>query len=321
MSRVGITLHWQVPPQRRVRCRALDAGTAEPDRRSGKLRVLRLLDRVGGFANASGFAPLGVDRVGWLVRSHRSDPWQRDLRCRRARERSAAASPYALCELVAREGRTRGGSVTGRYRGGWQLLTPNAGSASAVGEHPHGFHGAASNEPWHLVDRHHKDSVAMMDWQGHGLQVSRAVCVEGYNVTVDTSWRAVSEPVPFVAVEHLALGPELFDPDCEIAVVSARAHELSERDGPLSLPSDGAEWPMVRLLSGELERADRWSAEKPRSRCFALTSLQAGVAEVRNTAAGIGLRLACDLGIMPYAWVWHELRGSGGRWRDAAHSS
>jgi hypothetical protein len=75
---------------------------------------------------------------------------------------------------------------------------------------------------------------------------------------------------------------------------------------------------MVRLLSGGLERADHWSAEQPRSRFFALTSLQAGVAEVRNPTAGIGLRLAWDLEVMPYAWVWHELRSSGGRWRGAA---
>src|SRR5919197_1000064 len=37
---------------------------------------------------------------------------------------------------------------TERYRGGWQLVTPNAGNQCDVDGHYHGFHGRASNDPW-----------------------------------------------------------------------------------------------------------------------------------------------------------------------------
>lgn len=202
-----------------------------------------------------------------------------------------------------------------RYRGGWQLLTPNAGNGCLVGASCHGYHGAASNEPWTLVDAT-KDS-ALIEWRGHGLKVQRAARLIGADVVLETIWHAEGESVPFLAVEHVALGPELLDPDFELSLPAGQTYELSEVDGPVTPPESAPVWPRALLLDGSSEQADRWSFDTDRSRFLAVAGLSAGWAEVRNPMAGLGFRIEWDAATLPNAWIWHEVRRTEGRWQGA----
>jgi len=95
---------------------------------------------------------------------------------------------------------------TASYRGGWQLLTPNAGSACAVAGARHGFHGRASNDPWQVLE--HDMTGATLRWAGHGLAVERRFSVKDATVHADVRWES-AERTPLLAVEHVALGIEL----------------------------------------------------------------------------------------------------------------
>ena len=202
------------------------------------------------------------------------------------------------------------------YRGGWQLLTPNAGSESVVGGVRHGFHGAAANESW--TSRRSGADFVELEWQGHGLEVRREIRVDGTTVAIQTDWQATGARVPFVVVEHLALGPELLDPEFELTLSGGKAYELSETDGPLRAPEDATDWPRVRLMSGGVERADRWSFAQPRSRFMAVNTLAGGLATVWNAEGHLGVRLEWDAGVLPHAWIWHEVRATDEVWRCAA---
>src|SRR6516164_5877805 len=57
------------------------------------------------------------------------------------------------------------------YRGGWQVLVPNAGNACVVDGVAHGFHGRASTDPWDVSDL--AADAATLAWTGHGIRVQR----------------------------------------------------------------------------------------------------------------------------------------------------
>ena len=214
--------------------------------------------------------------------------------------------------------RPRGGDLderdwTASYRGGWQLLTPNAGSACEVGGQRHGFHGRASNDPW-IVTGHTGDG-ATLRWAGHGLTVERRYSVTGATLHADVRWEAAAR-VPLLAVEHVALGIELLDPEVEIDLAGGQAFEMPERGGSPQ-PGDPARWPEIALADGGLERGDRWPLARPRSRLVCVRDVPTGEARITNARTGAGVALTWSERQLPHVWIWHEVRTSGGPWRGA----
>jgi hypothetical protein len=215
----------------------------------------------------------------------------------------------------ARAGDLDEATWTASYRGGWQIVAPNAGNACAVAGVRHGFHGRASVDPWELLSQ--GEAAATLRWRGHGLELERRIEVTRRTITVGLSWTALARRTPLIALEHICFGTELLDPAVEI-VAEARAHELSELDGPALPPADAPDWPRSRLLDGGTELAGSWPLARPRARLTALTGWRHGCAELRNPGRATSLRVAWDSSKLSAAWVWHEARASAGPWRKQA---
>jgi hypothetical protein len=205
---------------------------------------------------------------------------------------------------------------TAAYRGGWQVLLPNAGMACRVDGRIHGFHGRASNDPWSVESL--DESSATLVWNGHGVEARRRLRLADGGLAVSVGLTATEERVPLVAVEHVALGLELLDPEVELELPVGRVFELDEEDGPPTPPPNATPWPRVRLLDGSTERADRWPLARERSRLFCAADLPTGRIVVRNAAHGHGLELTWDTEWLRHAWVWHEVRTYEGPWRRKA---
>jgi len=202
---------------------------------------------------------------------------------------------------------------TRSYRGGWQLLVPNAGNPCVVDGAAHGFHGRASTEPWEVTSA--DAAHAALEWAGHGLRVRRRFAIEGDTLRARTVVSAERD-CAFVWVEHIGLGIELLDPAVEIVLPGGTAYELSERSGPVQPPAGAPAWPEILLADGTLERADRAVLTAPRSRLFVVANLPEGRLEVRNRDRGQGLEILWDTRWLPHLWVWHETRTTGGPWRE-----
>jgi hypothetical protein len=203
------------------------------------------------------------------------------------------------------------------YRGGWQVLVPNAGNACVVDETTHGFHGRASTEPWEVSEL--TAGAATLAWGGHGLHVERRFELWGDTVSVRSTVLA-ERTASLVWVEHVGLGIELLDPSVEVVLVGGRAYEVDERTGPTEPQADAGQWPEVRLLDGTLERADRASLGTPRSRMLIVANVPEGRIAVHNRDRGQGIELTWDTSWLPHLWMWHEVRASGGPWRQIAET-
>jgi hypothetical protein len=205
---------------------------------------------------------------------------------------------------------------TARYRGGWQCVTPNAGNACVVAGDHHGFHGRASNDPWEVLEV--EPFRAVLQWKGHGLQVTRTIGADAQGLAIRTDWTPTGEIASLVALEHVALGLELLDPEVEIRLPAGHAYELSEQEGPVRAPEDAPHWPGALLLDGSSEIADRRALHESRSRLLAVADLPDGWASVVNRGTGQGVRLEWNVRAQPHLWMWHEVRTTGGPWRGQA---
>src|SRR5207244_3271729 len=144
------------------------------------------------------------------------------------------------------------------YRGGWQLLVPNAGNACVVDGIAHGFHGRASTDAWEVTDL--AVDAACLGWEGHGIRVRRR-----FTLADDT-----------------------------VAVAGGQADEVDERTGPTEPPADAPRWPEVRLLDGTLERGDRAELRTPRRRMMIVANVPEGHLTVHNHDRRQGLELSWD---------------------------
>jgi hypothetical protein len=203
------------------------------------------------------------------------------------------------------------------YRGGWQLLVPNAGNACVVDGVAHGFHGRASTDPWEVSEV--TGDGATLSWAGHGIGVERRFTLRDDTVTVRSTVLAKRD-ADLVWVEHVGLGIEMLDPAVEVTLPGGRAYEVDERTGPTEPPPDAATWPEVRLLDHGLERADHASLANPRSRMLIVADVPEGRLTVRNRDRGQGVELTWDTSWLPHLWIWHEVRTSAGPWRQLAET-
>jgi hypothetical protein len=182
------------------------------------------------------------------------------------------------------------------YRGGWQLLVPNAGAACVVSGVPLPFHGEWSRTRVTVTMRS-ADRVVMTAGARLPLVVEREVRVATGpdRVLVRTTVSNVSPaPVPFVWGEHPAFavgsGDHIDVPPCEVF------------DG------DGARagrWP-TGPRGHDLSRVD---ASRPSESVHYLVGFSHGWAAVRRPQLGVAL--AWDVADFPYAWLWHEIASPG----------
>lgn len=228
-------------------------------------------------------------------------------------ERPLGRPPFSASPALA--GDLDEGTWTDRYRGGWQLVAPNAGTPSVVDGAHHGFHGGASNAQWSVLD--HDESSATLQLDNHGLRFTRRYVLTDARMRVETHVEAIDGAQPMVAVEHIVVGVQLLDPAMSLDVSPGSGMEIEEPNGRLPLPSDAPVFPDVRLLDGSIERVGSWNIDDVRTRTFAVADMPEGWAEVRNVATGEGLRLTWDVEVLPHMWVWHENRATGGPWRNA----
>lgn len=205
---------------------------------------------------------------------------------------------------------------TRSYRGGWQVLLPNAGNACEANGTQHGFHGRASVDPWAVDDL--DTNSATLAWEGHGIRARRRLSLTGGAFRVETQLQGVGDaPAPLVMVEHIGLGLELLQPQAELTLPAASAFELDEGGGPATPPGDAPSWPLVRLGDGRVERADLLALRQPGTRLYSLNGLPRGFGAVRNAQNGQGLALSWDAEWFRHMWVWWENRATGGPWRHA----
>jgi len=189
---------------------------------------------------------------------------------------------------------------TTAWQGGWNLLCPNAGAACEVDGVRHSFHGAASIEPWVVLEQ--SATTARLRWvSGGGLTVQRAISVVAGTLRVENVvTNEGSRPAPTMLVEHLILGGEVLRPSTRIQIEAAKVTELAN-EGHRTGHED--EWP--RIVRDGI--SDDWSARPldHSARFGAIHAFAERALRVDVPDRGLELRLSWSEGF-PSLWFWEE---------------
>lgn len=182
------------------------------------------------------------------------------------------------------------------YRGGWQLLVPNAGSECEVDGVNHPFHGEWSRTQVSIVEC--SDTLLRMR-AGTRLPivVEREISLESNPLRLKlttTVQNSSDEATSFVWGEHPAF----------------KAQPGDRIDLPVASVMDGdgntlGQWP----LSGDSHPLNVVGAELPVESVHFITNVGKGWAALRR--ADIGVALAWDARDFPHIWLWRE-NGSKG---------
>lgn len=182
------------------------------------------------------------------------------------------------------------------YRGGWQLLVPNAGAACDVGGVPLPFHGEWSRTRPTVTARS-ANHVTLAAGTRLPLSVEREIRIESGPERVlarTTVTNTGLDPVSFVWAEH---------PAFEVG-----AGDLVDLPPVTVMDSDGSpvgSWP-VGSEGRDLSLIDD---SPPTESVHYLVGFESGWAAIRRQALGIAL--AWDIADFPVAWIWHEIGSAG----------
>ncbi len=194
---------------------------------------------------------------------------------------------------------------THSWRGGWQLLFPNAGAVCTVGGRDHGFHGAASLARWDVIST--CEQAVELAWRDKsGLAIRRHVELDRRTVRASTRVRNDSgETAPFVLVEHMILGPPLVGVGTTITAPESTLLPLADEGPPLVTREDALPWPW----SANADTREDWSCLPAGryGRFGSLLGMDNPSVTVTSPTLGIGVRLRWSK-TLPFAWLWEEMR-------------
>jgi hypothetical protein len=188
------------------------------------------------------------------------------------------------------------------WRGGWQVLVPNAGEATEVEGRRYPFHGDAALAAWSVHECSGSEAVLVWRDGDSGLSIERTARARGRTLSVTSEIvNDSSEAVPYVFVEHPIFGPPLLAPTSRVELPGGRIVPLD----PIGrTEGEGSDWP---LLDG-----DDWSrmSEEPLGRFGAIVGLPRGHARLVDDASGLAATVTWPISLLPFLWYWLESRAT-----------
>lgn len=214
------------------------------------------------------------------------------------------------------------------YRGGWQVIFPNAGDPCKYKGAELGFHGEASLSRWQ-VDIVQTGGTAAQVRLGTRLALSpfrieRVMSIEAARPVLSIREQITNEgaePIDFMWGHHPAFGGEFIDEHCRIDVGAKRIRADEGYDGPFNPLKPGTDypWPHVERDGRPTDLSLLPSPDQPRQVFGYLQDFEEGWFALTNTRLGFGVGVAWPIEVFPYAWFWQELSASGGfPWYRAA---
>lgn len=198
------------------------------------------------------------------------------------------------------------------YRGGWQVLCPNAGDESVVDGAIWGFHGEASVVPWQLSEQDARSVRLRVDLSTAPVSLDRTVSLTGSTLRLDERIANLSpRPIELMWVHHPAFGQPFLEPGCRIEIAGATFVADAEIPGDTTAAGSHGAWPLLARPDGRIVDLGLLPpATQPRSVFGYLSELREGCATITNPRLGLAATLRWPLEVFPYAWVWQELYAS-----------
>jgi hypothetical protein len=196
-----------------------------------------------------------------------------------------------------------------RYRGGWQVMFPNAGAECTADGITHPVHGEVTAVPAEVVQAS-GDVVLLRSTTRLGLRLDRRISITAGRPALlveETVLNDSDRTVSYVWGHHPAIAAT---PGTLIDLPAGPVHvddAFEDPDADLE-PGAVSTWPYTILCDGRGTSLARVPAG-PVERVCSLPDRPEGWAAVRDPGIGRGVGLAWDLEAFPHLWLWEQMNG------------
>lgn len=200
------------------------------------------------------------------------------------------------------------------YRGGWQVLLPNAGADRTVRGAALGFHGEAALVPWRELEVGPDRAILETRLVTAPLHLRRQVALDGPVLRVtETVTNDSPDPQRVAWGHHPAFGAPFLDDGCRLTTGARTVIADSEAPGTLLAAGSRHEWPVGRAADGAELDLRRVPGPGERREVFAaLTDFDSPFAAIVNPRLGLGAGLRWSAACFPHAWLWQEVHATAG---------
>lgn len=195
------------------------------------------------------------------------------------------------------------------YRGGWQVMFPNAGAECTVDGLPHPVHGEVSSAPAEVVEVS-SSHLVLRSATRLPLRLERRISLADGTPVLLVEERVENESdrtLSYAWGHHPALAAV---PGLRIDLPAGPVHVDGAFDDPAAdlEPGTSGMWPEAALRSGGTTALDRIPEAAVERVCY-LPDRPAGWAAVRDPGTGRGVALAWDVEAFPHLWLWEQVGG------------
>lgn len=199
------------------------------------------------------------------------------------------------------------------YRGGWQVLIPNAGAEREHDGVTQGYHGEAAVLPWDVISHNPRSVELEVDLVTAPLRLHRCLTLDGASFTIEESVENLSpDATSFSWVHHPAFGAPFLDEDAY--VLADAAFLITDASAPgRGMPPDAiVPFPRFQTPVGQVDLTAVPAPHSGVDRFGALMGFQKATATIVSPNAGFAIQLSWDKDVFPYAWFWQECHATPG---------
>ncbi|MEU5851467.1 DUF4432 family protein [Saccharopolyspora shandongensis] len=194
------------------------------------------------------------------------------------------------------------------YRGGWQVLCPNAGPERAVNGALWGFHGEASVVPWQIVHAAETEVVLQTCLHTAPVSLRRHLSVDGAVLSVLEEVTNLSDREREVMwVHHPAFGAPLVAEGARLYTSARTLVADADAPGTVLAPDSVHTWPLVSGADGRtLDLSVLPGPASHREIFGCLTDFERPYLAVVNPELDLAVTVSWDAKVFPHAWLWQE---------------
>ncbi len=201
------------------------------------------------------------------------------------------------------------------YRGGWQLITPNAGDPRKIHGAAVGFHGEAAISRWTIVESTPESVRISLDLISIPVRIERVISLEKNEISITDQITSLSGvDLEFDYSSHPAFGGALLDGEVSIETSATKFTLDEESESSHGASGSTHQWPLIKSENGKTLDVSKLPTNGSNLWVFGWLSEFDGPKwyRISNKEKNLSFEMRWESEYLDFAWFWLEFNSSQG---------
>jgi hypothetical protein len=201
------------------------------------------------------------------------------------------------------------------YRGGWQLITPNAGDPRKIHGAAVGFHGEAAISQWTIVESTPESVRISLDLISIPVRIERVISLANNEISItDQITNLSGVDLEFDYSSHPAFGGALLDGEVSIETSATKFTLDEESESAHGASGSTHQWPLIKSENGKTLDVSKLPTHGSNLWVFGWLSEFDGPKwyRISNKEKNLSFEMRWESEYLDFAWFWLEFNSSQG---------